>query len=160
MIPDQKPSPRRSNLALQEPLSSPRFAPGHGQVPPNAVKPGICFLTAVTPLGSPAKQWICSRTRCVSLFYMSPSLFCETSATTTTASGNASVCLSTPRAGLSVREQEKAEVEAQRGQSVQSTTLPGSLCRKAAVETLVFTNLNMSCTIFTQRLNELLQSRG
>lgn len=30
--------------------------------PPNAVKPGICFLMAVRP----AKQWICSSSRCYS----------------------------------------------------------------------------------------------
>lgn len=56
-----------------------QLASGHGQVPPNAVKPGICFLTAVTRRGSPAKLRLCSRTRCrcvfAFLFYMS--LYCH-----------------------------------------------------------------------------------
>lgn len=101
-----------STAALQLASSSLRTQAG----PPNTVKPGICFLMAVRP----AKQWICSSSRCYSgddsfFFFLTCHCHCVT-----TANANTGLCLSAPRISLSVKQW----VRKQGMEEVQ--TLPGS----------------------------------
>lgn len=57
--PDQRPG---LDLAPRQLFSSASSSLRTQAGPPNTVKPGICFLMAVRP----AKQWICSSSRCYS----------------------------------------------------------------------------------------------